>query len=357
VHWSDSEGVLWRRQLPGPGSSSPIVVGGSVLVTCYSGYAETVESPGRMENLVRHVVCFDRDSGREKWSIAVPADQPESKYEGGNNTWHGYSSSTPVSDGRRVYVFFGRSGVHCLDLDGGKVWHASVGTGHTGWGSGASPVLADGRVIINASVESRAIIALDQLTGREVWRYGGIRGCWNTPHLVPLPDNRQELVVSLPEKLLALAPATGAELWHCDGIPDQGYVCPSVVSHEGIVYAIGGRENTALAVRAGGNGDVTATHVLWTADKGSNVSSPVFLDGFLYWVHERNGILNCLDARTGDSVFQQRIAPRPGIVYCATTSTCTAWRNASAAYGSQISRWFGKGDATLLCEAPFGPSR
>ena len=96
---------------------------------------------------------------------------PESEYSGGNNTWHGYASSTPATDGTRLYVFFGRSGVYCLDLkDGAEVWHADVGSKTTGWGSGNSVVLFENLVIVNASIESTAMYALDKDTGKEVWK-------------------------------------------------------------------------------------------------------------------------------------------------------------------------------------------
>jgi outer membrane protein assembly factor BamB len=119
--------------------------------------------------------------------------------------------------------------------------------------------------------------------------------------------------------MLAIDPATGQELWHCEGIPDSGYICPSAISHDGIVYAIGGRKNTAMAIRAGGRGDVSATHVLWKKGVGSNVSSPVYHDGHLYWVHERQGIANCINATNGETAFQERLEPRPGITYASAT--------------------------------------
>jgi outer membrane protein assembly factor BamB len=335
--WSATEGVVWRTPLPGLGASSPIVVGQRVLVTCYSGYAETIESAGKLENLVRHVVCMDTKSGQLLWHHTVAADQPESKYEGGNNTWHGYSASTPASDGVNVYAFLGKSGVHAYRLDGTPLWHTSVGDGVTGWGSGASPVLCNDLLVVNASVESRSLVALDKSTGQEKWRVDrkslsadfdqtslaseekwrtqGIRGCWNTPLRVVLENGKSELVLSLPTKVLAIDSETGGELWTCDGISDEGYVCPSLVTHAGIVYCIGGRKNEALAIRAGGRGDVSGTHVLWRTNKGANVSSPVYLNGCLYWVHEGRGELYCLDARTGNVQFQQRLEPRPGTMY------------------------------------------
>ncbi|MGE3776225.1 MAG: PQQ-binding-like beta-propeller repeat protein, partial [Pirellulaceae bacterium] len=177
--WSAEENLVWRAELPGLGTSSPIVVGDQVLVTCYSGYGQSAEMPGKQENLVRHVISVNRQDGRQQWQVTVPADTPESVYGGGNNGWHGYSSSTPVSDGTHVYVFFGRSGVFAFDLQGQQRWRSTVGTGVTGWGSGASPVLFGDLLIVNASVESRSLVALDKKDGQVKWRVEGIKGCWN----------------------------------------------------------------------------------------------------------------------------------------------------------------------------------
>jgi len=315
VEWGPEKNLVWRTELPGLGTSSPITVGERIYLTCYDGYAEDRANPGDMQDLTRYVVCLDRASGQILWSKPFEPQLPESKYSGGNNSWHGYSSSTPASDGERLYVFFGKSGVYCLDLDGNQIWHAEVGSNTRGWGSANSPVLHGDMVIINASVESGSLVALDKKSGEEKWRAGGIRGSWNTPLLVGVEGGKTELVVSLPQKIVAYDPATGDELWTCDGIPDRGYVCPSLVAHGGVVYAIGGRTNTAIAVRAGGRGDVTDSHQLWRTGRGSNVTSPVYHDGHLYWVHERRGVAYCLNAKDGEVVYEERLSPRPGVVY------------------------------------------
>ena len=95
-------------------------------------------------------------------------------------------------------------------------------------------------------------------------------------------------------------------------------MCPSVVADKGIVYSIGGRKNTAIAVRAGGRGDVTKTHLLWKSSYGSNVSSPIFHKGPVYWFHEGRGVAYCLDAATGKLVYRERLTPRPGLTYAST---------------------------------------
>jgi outer membrane protein assembly factor BamB len=319
VVWDSNKNIVWKRDLPGLGSSSPIICAGKVFLTCYSGYAESAESPGAMERLVRHVVCLDRKTGEILWTKPFQAKMPESKY--GSKAYvsrHGYASGTPATDGERLYVFFGASGVYCLDYDGNLLWNVSVGNKTHDWGSGASPVLYKHLVIINASVESGSLIALDKMTGQEVWRAPGVSSCWGSPHLVDV-KGKQELVLNIPKKLTAFDPETGERLWYCDGIPD-GYLCPTPIAHEDVVFAIGARKGAAMAVRAGGRGDVTGSHVLWTADKGSNVSSPVYLDGRLYWFHASQGVAYCLNAETGALLYEQRLSPSSGIIYSSATA-------------------------------------
>ena len=314
AEWSSTKNVAWKTRLPGPGTSSPIVLGERIYITSYSGYG-LEPNQGSQSSLQRHVLCLDRKSGKLLWKKDFKPQLPESRYSGGNNARHGYASSTPTTDGKHLFVFFGKSGVFCLDLDGNTVWKTDVGSGTRGWGSANSPVLYKNLVIINASVESGQLLALNKQTGQVVWDGVRVRGSWNTPLLVEVPGGGTELVVGVPQTVLGLDPATGKRLWSSVGIPDRGYVCPSVVAKDGVVYAIGGRQNTALAIKIGGRGDVTATHRLWTKNRGSNVSSPVVVGGHLYWVHERRGTAYCLDAKTGEIVFEERLAPRPGLVY------------------------------------------
>lgn len=316
--WDSSTNIVWKTELPGPGGSSPIVVGDRVFVTSYSGYAESIEDPGDVNNLMRHVVCLERASGKVLWTKDFKAKQPESDYVGGNNTRHGYATSTPTSDGTNLYIFMGISGVKAFDLEGNELWTADLGSGTDGWGSATSPVLYKNLLLVNATVESESLIALDKATGKEVWRVPGIAKAWCTPVLVEV-DGKTEVVMNLPNKVAAYDPETGAELWYCEGVPDF-YVCPSVVAEAGVVYATGGRKSETVAVKAGGRGDVTATHLLWRTKEGNNVTSPVLLDGYLYWLHESRGKALCLDAKTGAVVYEGDLEPRPGLLYASITA-------------------------------------
>jgi hypothetical protein len=193
-----------------------------------------------------------------------------------------------------------------FDHAGNQVWRADLGDKLNGWGSCPSPILYKDLVIINASVESQSLIAFDRKTGKEVWRARGINESWNTPILVNLDGGKTELVVAIFRKILGIDPATGKELWSCNTEIDW-YMVPGLVAKDGIVYCVGGRSGGGLAVRAGGSGNVTGTHRLWTIKKGSNVTSPVLYGDHLYWMHENQGIAYCAELKTGNIVYEEKV--------------------------------------------------
>jgi outer membrane protein assembly factor BamB len=303
VTWSENENVVWKTALPGFGASSPITLGDRVFLTCYSDYGLDRDEPGNQENLRHHVVCLNRADGTILWDKTTKARTPQAGYDAGQVNLHGYASGTPTTDGQNVYAFFGRSGVFAYRLDGELLWRADVGDGIHTWGTGTSPILYKSFVIVNASVESQSVVALDKTDGKEIWRVPGIEMSWSTPLVVDLPNGAQELVVSMKNKALGLDPATGEKLWECAAVED--YVCPAVIAHDGIVYIAGGRTPQTFAIRAGGRGDVTETHLLWEANKSTKVPTPLYHDGHLYWIDQR-GVAACVDAKTGELVYQER---------------------------------------------------
>lgn len=185
VTWSDGQNIKWQAPMPGPGSSSPIVWGGRVFITCYSGYGDGSDG-GSPDKLRRHLICLERQSGKILWDAAVPAELPEDPFTG-YLTEHGYASSTPVTDGERVYVFFGKTGALAFDFEGKQLWKVNLGkeSSNRRWGSGASPILYQNTLIVNAAEEGRAIYALDKVTGEEAWKAEGnsLELCFGTPAL------------------------------------------------------------------------------------------------------------------------------------------------------------------------------
>lgn len=307
VQWGEKD-VQWKTRLPGPGSSSPIVVGNVLYTTCYSGYGADLKDPGDMSGLTRHALCLNRADGKILWEHKVTHDMPDKPYTGQYITMHGYASSTPVSDGANVYFFFGPAGVHAWTLRGAPLWTTNVGHKAHDWGNGASPVLYKDLLIVNAALEGDNLVALDKKTGKAVWTVkGGFPASWNTPAIATVGDH-DELIVNASGRLRAFDPATGRELWYCRAIRGAE-LCPSVTVRDGVVYVIGlPGQGAAMAVRAGGSGDVSATHILWEIKSGSNVSSPVFHEGHLYWANDNRGTFHCVKAATGEEVFVQPLS-------------------------------------------------
>lgn len=307
TEFSESQNLKWKVPLPGPGSSSPIVLGDRVFVTCWTGYGLDAANPGEQEDLRRHLLCLDRATGQTLWDQVVEADLPEDEY-GGMFAQHGYASHTPVTDGERIYVYFGKSGALAYDLEGNRLWQTKVGTelDPRGWGSASSPILYDKLLIVTASAECEGLVALDKLTGREVWRQEatGLNGCWGTPVLVPVDEQRVDLVIGVPGEIWGINPDTGKLRWYCQGIEDNSF-CSSLAIWEDTVYAIEGRGGGSIAVKVGGRGDVTDSHVVWTGRDSNRISSPVAYEGRLYFVN--SGVANCIDALTGERVFQSRL--------------------------------------------------
>lgn len=313
--WSDTDNLAWRTPLPGKGSSSPVVYDGKVFLTAYSGYGQSVESPGERSNLRLHVLCLSLEDGTVLWDQELDAS-PEEQSVTKRVADHGYASPTPCVDDKYVYASFGPSGVVALTHDGDVVWKRSVGTGTAGFGAAASPIEMDDLVIMNASIEDGAVYGLEKETGEVRWRQEGIQKAWTTPTVVSLPNGTQELVLNQKGAILGLDPKTGEQLWSCDGIPD--YVVPCVVAEGDTLYCSGGRSNLTFAIKAGGRGDVTDSHLLWDVSRGANVTSPILVNGYLYWSHDK-AIALCLRASDGEEMFRERI-PTRGRVYASIVS-------------------------------------
>ena len=178
-----------------------------------------------------------------------------------------------------------------FDFDGQQLWKVNVGrqSSTRRWGSGASPILCQDMVIVNAAEESRSVLALNKLTGKEVWKAAvdSLELSFVTPVLAECAGGRIDLALAVPGELWGLNPDTGKLRWFAEtGI--TGNVSPSVVAADGVVYATGGypRQGT-IAVRAGGKGDVTQTNVLWSSQNASYVPSPVVHHGHLFVVSDR----------------------------------------------------------------------
>ena len=311
MEWNNDTNIKWSADLPGKGSSSPVIFDDRVFLTAYTGYGLDRANPGDPADLKRHLLCFDRKKGTELWRTTVKSDHEEDPYKGFICD-HGYASSTPATDGKQVFVLFEKTGLLAFDMDGNQQWKTNLGTDSDPqqWGGGASCMLYKDKVIVVAGNVGRAIVALNKSDGSTAWKVSddNFKSCWSTPSLIDV-DDHQELVCSTPGKIIGLNPDDGSELWRANS-PIDRTVCGSLAELDGIVFAMGGREGRAVAVKTGGSGDVTKTHTLWSGALRSGIGTPVVADRRLYWTS--TGIAFCADCKTGKYIYKERIKKKKG---------------------------------------------
>ena len=331
TRWGPQE-VAWMARLGGLGVSSPVVKGERVFVTSQKGRgvrrpgthptlargeASKAEKPlgahdpgavtddGRVEFLVE---AFARADGRRLWRHRVPADGDLP----GVHDKHNLASPSPVTDGTRVYAWFGNGQVVAVDMDGRQVWGRNLardyGPFDITWGHGSSPALYGELLLLLCDHEHASyLLALDRKTGAQrykVHRGKGLRS-HSTPTVVRGPRG-DELIVNSSERIDAYDPKTGKLLWYA-GEPNR-FPIPVPAHHAGVLYTSRGyRSGPYMAIKTGGRGDVTKSHVLWTVPTGAPyVSSLVYHDGLVYMANDA-GIVTAVDAVTGDKVWQERV--------------------------------------------------
>ena len=289
--WSDTDNVLWKRSIPGEGHSSPIVWGDRIFLTASRNRGQRVS-----------VLGIRRSDGRLLWQTDAPNGRAE-RHHGKNSP----ASATVTTDGERVYASFGSRGMMAVDFDGNFVWHRDLGRIDNYHGPAGSPLLYRDSVIIYQDQNGGAFVtALDARTGETRWRTERrARVGWGTPIAISVGDH-DELIVSSQRLVQSYDPSTGEELWRCDGMLRE--VIPTPAVGHGLVYCASGRAGPTLAIRPGGRGDVTRTHVEWSTTRGSPfVPSPVVYGDYLYQINDMSSIITCLNARTGETVWQERL--------------------------------------------------
>lgn len=300
--WSATENVRWRTAVPGLGHSSPIVWKDHLFIT-------TSREGGAKVSML----AYDRRTGKLRWETTVPSSGVEHIYPKNS-----HASATPVTDGQFVYASFGTHGLAAFDFTGTLVWHRDFGELNNYHGSAGSPVLYKDRLFLyqdhrGTSTLSSFVAAFDAKTGKTIWwRDRAETTGWGTP-IVITTGTRDELIVSSMRKVYAYDPASGADLWTVSGNTVE--VIPTPVVGHGLVFAASGRAGPTLAIRPGGSGDVTGSHVAWTSPRGSPfVPSSLVHGELLYQINDMQSILTVLRAKTGELIYQERlgIATREG---------------------------------------------
>jgi len=311
IQWDAEQNIKWKTELPGRGASSPIIVGDRIFLTCYSDYGDGTE--GKIENLVRHLICFSRESGKVLWQKSV--DNSDVKDEDPYKsfiTHHGYATNTPVSDGQSLFVFLGKPGLFAFDLDGNELWKKKIDyqTNETRWGSAASPILFGDNLILNAIEECGKVMSISKANGKTAWEFeADTKLAYATPSIVTTAAGEAELILPIPKRVIGLNPVDGKQKWFATN-QFEGESNASVIVDKDIVYIYGGfRSVGSMAIRTGGQGDVTESHVLWNTRDTSYVSTPILKDNHLYWIDE-NGIAFSVKADSGDQVYKKRV---PGV--------------------------------------------
>ncbi len=333
--WSETKNIQWKTALPGRGHSSPIVWGNRIFLTTaiegdvIPGARAPIhkidgqpwrhpDSMGADKHHTLKVLCLDRDSGQILWEQTAYAGAIyDDRHRAGS-----YASSTPVTDGKMVYAFFGSEGLYAYDFAGKQEWKAAMPQiGTFGVGVGVSPVLYENLVILqldNEDGENSFVAAYDKKTGKEAWRTPRkVSISWATPVIAHTP-RRVELITSGSEFIISYDPATGKELWRMKGLESNAIHTPMTV--HGMVYVTAGfPAKRILAIKLDGSAG-GAPQIAWTYDKGAAyVASPVLYGDYLYLTSDR-GILTCLDAKTGEVKYAGGRVPVPASFTAALTA-------------------------------------
>lgn len=305
TEWSSTKNLKWATEIPGNGTSSPIVVGDKVFVTCYTGYGLDAKAPGNKTDLVRHLLAFDRTSGKELWRVSEAAKVAEDNYQG-FITQHGYASSTPTSDGQRVYVLFGKSGLFAFDLDGNKLWQTSLGTKSdpAKWGGGASAIVYNDLIIVNAGIVGNQLVAVNKVTGDKVWSVEDEKftNCWSTPAVVNASSGDQ-ILFNVPNQVVAVDPTTGDKIWTAKS-PLNDSTCGSIVVKDDKAWLMGSRMGKAMGLKIG-----TTAETVFDVSLRSGINTPILVGKNLYW--GSGGIFYAANSETGEYVYKERL-PRKG---------------------------------------------
>ncbi|MDP6944996.1 MAG: PQQ-binding-like beta-propeller repeat protein [Myxococcota bacterium] len=331
VTWGETANVRWKADIPGKGHSTPVIWGDRVFVTTAVPHGQRAPARGHdrhgdhdnMRAIQRHrfvVMALDRRNGQHLWQTVVLDEQPHE----GTHVTGSWASASVVTDGERVYAFFGSRGLFALSWSGKVLWRVDLGDMHTkhGHGEGSSPALYGDTLVVNWDHEGASYtVGLDARTGGDRWRVDRDEvTSWSTPiviapALVPpsAPARAPQVIISATGRVRGYDITTGAELWACGGLSHN--VVASPVYGQGLVHVMSSYETRAMLAidLSRARGDLTATDaVVWRRSHDTPyVPSPVLTDGQLCFNRHLSGVMTCVNPRTGATLWGPK--PLPGI--------------------------------------------
>ena len=320
LRWDERAGVKWSLEIPGRGHSTPVVAGNRLFLTTAvpTGRGTPPASAGRAgggaDAGLEHrfdVLAIDRDSGTVAWKRTAAIATP---HEGYHRVYGSFASNSPVTDGARVFAFFGSRGLFAYDLDGQPLWQKDFDVKmrmDMAFGEGTPLTLHDGRLLLHFDhLDTGFLAMLDGATGREIWRTKRTEPYnWAAPYVAHHDGRRQVIVSGLSVRSYDFD--TGALLWEAAGLGEN--TIPQPVQHEDMVFAMSGHTvKMLLAIRLGRKGDLTGTDAIaWSTPRGAPYTpSPLLHEGRLYVLTD-SGLLSVFDGATGKPHYQQARLPKP----------------------------------------------
>lgn len=347
VTWDveSGRGILWKTPIPGLGHSCPSIWGDRLFVTtavAREGEAEVRtgyfgDGRSAADNGVQswRLFCLDKGSGEVLWQRTAHEGVPKVK----RHTKSSHANPTPATDGERVVAFFGSEGLYVYDMDGKLLWSKDFGVLLSAafdfpaaeWGIGASPVLHDGRVIVQCDVVGDSFLAVfDARDGREIWRRRrDDHPTWSTPTVMPTADQgKLQIVVNGYRQIGGYDYETGRELWHLTGGGDIPIPTPFLAHDLVFIANAHGREAPVYAVRLSARGDVTpkdgatsGEYLAWSLPRAASyMNTPLVYGEELYVCRDHGGLLSCYDAKTGEEHYHERLSPNDVFVASAVAA-------------------------------------
>jgi outer membrane protein assembly factor BamB len=337
MRWSETENVAWKVSLEGEGWSCPVIWDKQIFLTeavpVASREGKVESAPEnyrggggrRREDLTRvtyrwQVVSLDARTGAERWRRTAREGRPVMPRHSSNT----YATETPITDGKRVYAYFGMMGVYCYDTDGNLIWEKDLGSYpmRAGWGTSSSPILHDGKLFLQIDNEQQSfLVALDAASGKEVWRVRRDEKSQYSSPIIWENSLRDELIAG-GMVYRSYDPETGELLWELNMEKGRSSATPLAVGDRLFVGTEfrnrGGADDGGgflFAVKPGASGDISlkagqsaSEFIAWrTPRSGIQMASPVHCRGHLYLLERRSGILHCIDAETGEKVYRKRV--------------------------------------------------